>query len=201
MENLLRTGFERRILWKMVNDILHIHCEGKCIFKNHLRKVDTELNSNFQLHHRYFFSKYYVTKIFCICYFIQEYFCLCFKVLSSVTVSVCILSSEGANQLQVLYVRTLEKHPRKLLARNPFLLTLGSSHLFPAIFFLEISRSFRKTSKKLILENYVLAYHTANKYAKILQTVLVIFSLFFVSYIIRNHEYTMHPSGRRLDTT
>ena len=173
----------------MVNDILHIHCEGKCIFKNHLRKVDTELNSNFQLHHRYFFSKYYVTKIFCICYFIQEYF---WK---------CILSSEGANQLQVLYVRTLEKHPRKLLARNPFLLTLGSSHLFPAIFFLEISRSFRKTSKKLILENYVLAYHTANKYAKILQTVLVIFSLFFVSYIIRNHEYTMHPSGRRLDTT
>ena len=133
----------------MVNDILHINCEGKCIFKNHLRKVDTELNSNFQLHRRHFFSKYYVTKIFCICYFIQEYFWKCFKVLSSVSVSVCILSSEGANQLQVLYVRTLGKHPRKLLVRNPFLLTLGSSHLFPAIFFLEISRSSEKHLKSL----------------------------------------------------
>ena len=41
--------------WRI--NILNIHYEGKCIFENHLKKVDTELNSNFQLHHRYFFSK------------------------------------------------------------------------------------------------------------------------------------------------
>ena len=33
----------------------------------------------------------------------------------------------------------------------------------PSIVFLEICRSFRTTSKKLALENYVLAYHTAGK--------------------------------------
>ena len=33
------------------------HYEGKCIFENHLKKVDTELNSDFQLLHRHFFSK------------------------------------------------------------------------------------------------------------------------------------------------
>ena len=30
-------------------------------------------------------------------------------------------------------------------------------------FFLEIFRRFRRTSEKLAMENYVLAYHTANK--------------------------------------
>ena len=49
----LKTEFYKK--WR--TDILNLHCEGKCIFDNHLRKVDTELNSNFQLHHRYFFSK------------------------------------------------------------------------------------------------------------------------------------------------
>ena len=29
--------------------------------------------------------------------------------------------------------------------------------------FIEICRSFRATSKKLVLENYALAYHTADK--------------------------------------
>ena len=148
MENLLRTGFERRILWKMVNDILHIHCEGKCIFKNHLRKVDTELNSNFQLHHRYFFSKYYVTKIFCICYFIQEYFWKCFKVLSSVTVSVCILSSEGANQLQVLYAlckdfgeTSKETSSTESFSTDAWVLTFIPSNFF--------SRNFKKFQKNI----------------------------------------------------
>ena len=68
MENLLQTGFERNILWKMANrhtyDIVKStttsktgHYEGKCILENHLQKVGIELNSNFQLFHRYFFSK------------------------------------------------------------------------------------------------------------------------------------------------
>ena len=47
------------------------HCEGKCIFENHLYKVGIELNSNFQLHHRYLFLKY-VSEIFCISYYFQE---------------------------------------------------------------------------------------------------------------------------------
>ena len=49
----LKTEFYKK--WR--TDILNLHCEGKCIFDNHLRKVDTELNGNFQLHHRYLFSK------------------------------------------------------------------------------------------------------------------------------------------------
>ena len=34
----------------------------------------------------------------------------------------------------------------------------------PSNIFLEIYRSCRKTSQKLVLENYVLAYHIADKY-------------------------------------
>ena len=33
----------------------------------------------------------------------------------------------------------------------------------PSNIFLKIRRSFRTTSQKLVLENYVLAYHTADK--------------------------------------
>ena len=33
----------------------------------------------------------------------------------------------------------------------------------PSIFFLEICKSFRATSKKLVLVNYVLVYHTTDK--------------------------------------
>ena len=33
----------------------------------------------------------------------------------------------------------------------------------PRNFFVEICRSFRKTAKKLVLENYVLEYQTADK--------------------------------------
>ena len=72
----------------------------------------------------------YVTKTFCLLLFsgkIQE----CLKVQVSVVVLVLILSSEGANQLQVLYIRTLETsqenllkfsqenlHPRKVLGKH-----------------------------------------------------------------------------------
>ena len=34
----------------------------------------------------------------------------------------------------------------------------------PGNFLLKICSSFRTTSKKLVLENYVVAYHAANKY-------------------------------------
>ena len=51
--------------------------------------------------------------------------------------------------------------------------------------FLEICRSFRTTSEKLALENYVLAYQTADKdHVDILHTVFPIFFCvcFFVLY-------------------
>ena len=49
----------------------------------------------------------YVTKIFCVSYYFQETIWECFKVQLSVAVFVYILSSKGANQLQVFYIRTL----------------------------------------------------------------------------------------------
>ena len=49
----------------------------------------------------------YVAKIFCVSYYFQEKNWKCFKVQLSVTVFVYILSSNGANQLQVLYIRSL----------------------------------------------------------------------------------------------
>ena len=68
-EKLLRIGFESRILWKMANRHSYdkeislkstalsknADCKGKGIFENHWSNVDS--NSNFQLLHRYFFSK------------------------------------------------------------------------------------------------------------------------------------------------
>ena len=81
----------------------------------------------------------------------------------SVVGSVYILSSKGANQLQVLYIRTLGN------IQGNFLLKVRFSNVFSAIFFPEICRSFMTTAKRLALENYVLAYHTAdNDHAKIL---------------------------------
>ena len=47
-------------------------------------------------------------------------------------------------------------------------------------FFLEIFRRFRRTSEKLAMENYVLAYHTANKdHNDILYTAFPSFFCFF----------------------
>ena len=50
--------------------------------------------------------------------------------------------------------------------KETFLLKSRSSNVFPAIFFLEICWSLRtkiSRSERLVLENYVLAYHTADK--------------------------------------
>ena len=77
----------------------------------------------------------YVTKIFCISYYFQEKFWGSFKVQLSVTASEYILSSKGANQLQVLYIRTLGKIQKKLIAWNSLLLKLQSSNVFPAMDF------------------------------------------------------------------
>ena len=120
MENLLRTGFEMRILRKMANrDSYHnkkISWSQRFFQKTeiaresvYLRTIDGKLTLNLIVLFNSFtdisFLRY-VTKIFCISYYFQEKFWECFKVQLSVTVYVYILSSKGANQLQVLYIRT-----------------------------------------------------------------------------------------------
>ena len=60
------------------------HCEGRCVFENHWSKVDNELNSDFQLLHRYFFLKY-SSEIFLISYCFQEKILECFKAYVSVS--------------------------------------------------------------------------------------------------------------------
>ena len=75
----------------------------------------------------------------------------------SVVVIVFILSSRGAYQLQVLYLRTLGNIQGKFPTKAAVLKCI------PSNFFQEIWRSFRTTSEKLALENRVLAYHTVDK--------------------------------------
>ena len=109
-----------------------------------------------------------VTKIFYISYYFQE----CFQnYFGSVRYSfqwlrLNILSNKGANQLQVLFKSTLGNK----------LLKLGSSNVSPKIIFLKSCRSFRIKSKELLLENYVLEYHTADKdHAEVLQNCVPLF--------------------------
>ena len=121
MENLLRTSFERRILWKMENqhsyynkDIswsLQFFQKTDIVRENvSLRAIDRKLTLNLIVIFNSFtdisFLKY-VTKIFCISYYFQEKIWECFKVQLSVALFVYILSSKGANELQVLYTKTL----------------------------------------------------------------------------------------------
>ena len=90
----------------------------------------------------------------------------------SVTVSAYILSSKGANQLQVLYL--------KILGNIHGNFSTGVLKCISSNFFLEICRSSRTTSSKLGLEDYVLAYHAVDKdHAKILQPVFSSFSCVF----------------------
>ena len=100
MENLLRAGFERRILWKM--DIVRENVSWRAID----RKLTLNLIVIFNSFTDIWFLQY-VTKISCISYYFQEKIWECFKVQLSVTFFVYILSSKGANQLQVLYIKTL----------------------------------------------------------------------------------------------
>ena len=55
--------------------------------------------------------------------------------------------------MQALFIRTLGNK----------LLKLGFLNVSPKIIFLKICRSFRIKSRELVLENYVLEYHTADK--------------------------------------
>ena len=108
----------------------------------------------------------YVSKISCISYYFQKKISECLQVRLSVAVSVYILSSKGANLLQVAYIRTLENIQGNFLGGILFKATvLKCIH---SNFFLKICRRFR-TSKKLVLENSLSIYNTADKdHAKIL---------------------------------
>ena len=121
MENVLQTGFERRILWKMENGHSYYNKDiswSRQLFQKtdivregvYLRTIDRTLTLNLIVIFNSFtdilFLKH-VTEIFCISYYFQDKFWKCFKVQLSVTLFVYILSSKGANQLQVLYTKTL----------------------------------------------------------------------------------------------
>ena len=91
--------------------IITIYCEVDILRESvYLRTIDRTLTLNLIVIFNSFadilFLKY-VTKIFCISYYFQEKIWECFKVQLSVTLFVYILSSKGANQLQVLYIKTL----------------------------------------------------------------------------------------------
>ena len=75
----------------------------------------------------------------------------------SVAVFVHILSTKGADQLQLLYIRTLGKIQGKFYTEAALLKCI------PRNFSLEICTSFRTTCKKHPLENYILAYQRADK--------------------------------------
>ena len=72
-------------------------------------------------------------------------------------VFVYILSSKGANQSQVLYIKTLGNVQGKCSTEAALLKCI------PSNFLLEICTSSRTTCKKHPLENYILAYHRADK--------------------------------------
>ena len=101
----------------------------------YLRTIDRKLTLNLIVIFNSFtdisFLKY-VTKIFCISYYFQEKIWECFKVQLSVTLFVYILSSKGANQLQVLYIETLGN------IQGNFSTEAAVLKCIPSIFFLEI---------------------------------------------------------------
>ena len=76
----------------------------------------------------------------------------------SMTLFVYILSSEGANQLQVLIIKTLGNIQGNCSTEAAVLKCIPS-----IFFFLKICSSFRTTSEKLALENFVLAYHKTDR--------------------------------------
>ena len=131
MENLLRTDFERRILRKMVNRHLYYNknMSGSRQLSQKNRHCEGKcIFQNMHLHWE------------------------CFKVQFSAAMSVYILSGKEANQLQVIYIRTLGNIQANFSTQGAILKSIPN-------FF---SGSFR-TAKKFALENNVFAYHTANK--------------------------------------
>ena len=150
MGNLLQTGFERRILWKMANRHFYYNKKiswSRQLFQKtgieresvYLRTFDRRLTLNLIVIFNSFtdisFLKY-VTKIFCISYYFQENIWECFKVQLSVAVFVYILS----NHLQIickysLYIRNLRNIQRNFSVEAAVLKCIPSNFFrkFPEV--------------------------------------------------------------------
>ena len=99
-----------------------------------------------------------------------------------------ILSSKGANQLQVLYIKTLGN------IQGNFSTEAAVLKCIPSIFFWKFAEVFRTTSEKLALENFVLAYHTTDGVTLMLcKLSSLVFLCVFVSYINRNQRNRTDP--------
>ena len=130
----------------------------------------------------------YVTKIFCISYYFQENIWKYFKVQLSVTLFVYILSIKGANELQVLFIKTLGNIQGKFSTKAVVLKCILS------IFFLEICRSFRQHQKSLLWK--ILSWHIKQVIGSrryFLNCPPEYFCVFCVSYINQNHNYLTDP--------
>ena len=65
--------------------------------------------------------------------------------------------------MNLILITTLGNIQKNFLRTNLILLKLGSSNVSQKFFLVEICRSFRITSKELVLENNVLEHHTTDK--------------------------------------
>ena len=143
MENHLRTGFERWTLWKMANRCTYDNKKiswSRQLFQEtdsarksvYSRTICGKLTLNLVVIFNSFthisFLKY-ITKIFCLLLFSGKIW-ECVKVQLSLVVF--ILSSREANQLQVLYIRTLGNIQGKFISKTAVLKCI------PSNFFLEI---------------------------------------------------------------
>ena len=76
-------------------------------------------------------------------------------------------------------------------SKKTFLLKLRSSNVLFSAFFLEICRSFRRTSEKLALENFIIAYHTNDRITPMFckLSCLVFLCVFCVIYKSKSWRY------------
>ena len=74
-----------------------------------------------------------------------------------------ILPSKGTNQLLVLYVKTLGNIQEKILHGSYYSTKAVVFKCTSNNFFLGISKSFGATSKRLVLENYILPIYASDK--------------------------------------
>ena len=140
MKNVVGTGFERRTLWKMANRCTYYNkmiLWSRQLFQEtdiarksvYSRTICGKLTLNLIVIFNSFTDLYflkYVTKIFCLLLFSGKIW-ECFKVQLSVVVFVFILPSREANQLQVLYVRTLGNIQRKFITKTAVLKSIPSN--------------------------------------------------------------------------
>ena len=169
MENLLRTDFEQRILRKMVNR--HSQYNKKYIMQStaFLKKTDTARESVYLRIYIYIGSVLTCS---------SQWLCL------------YILSSKGANRLQVLYIRTLGNIQGNFSTEGAILKRIPN-------FFLEVLGQLKSLLWKIISQHIIQPIRITPRFCKLSS---LVFLCIFLSYIDRNHKDTTHHWGRRLDT-